>query len=391
MRTISLRPARLAGMTGIGVDKMGHLADAAGGADILRLENLDTDVPPHPAAVEATRRAVVDDASNSYLPFVGQTRLRRAVAAHVARLSGAPCDGERNVLISAGGLSGILNVLLALVDTGDEVILTDPTYVGLINRVRLAGGVPRLVPFVKDRGDWTLDRDALRQSVGDRTRAFLLMSPSMPSGGVLTREDWLAVADIVRERRLWLVHDTAMQRILFDGRTVVDPAGLPGMAERTITVGSASKELRLIGWRVGWIAAPEPLLPDLALVSMGNVVVPVGIAQTAAAVALEAGDEDVARATATWQARRDLILREMEGLPVLRPAGGWSLLVDGAPLGLTGAEMSRRLFDQARIAATPMEGWGEVNGAQLLRLVFANEPVERLRGIGDKARRAWAS
>jgi N-succinyldiaminopimelate aminotransferase len=385
-----MRPARLAGMTGIGVDKMGDLADAAGGADVLRLENLDTDVPPHPAAAEATRRAIVDDASNSYLPFVGQTRLRRAVAAHVARLSGAPCDGERNVIISAGGLSGILNVLLALVDTGDEVVVTDPTYVGLINRVRLAGGVPRLVPFVRDRGGWTLDRDALRLAVTRKTRAFLLMSPSMPSGGVLTREDWLAVADIVRERRLWLIHDTAMQRVLFDGRTVVDPAGLPGMAERTITVGSASKELRLIGWRVGWIAAPEPLVPDIALVSMGNVVVPVGIAQTAAAVALEAGDEDVARATATWQARRDLILRELEGLPVLRPAGGWSLLVDGAPLGLTGVEMSRRLFDQARIAATPMEGWGEVNGARLLRLVFANEPVERLRGIGDKARRAWS-
>jgi len=387
---LSMRPARLAGMTGIGVDKMGDLADAAGPAAVLRLENLDTDVPPHPAAVEATRRAVVDDASNSYLPFVGQTRLRRAVAAHVARLSGAPCDGDRNVLISAGGLSGILNVLLALVDTDDEVILTDPTYVGLINRVRLAGGVPRLVPFVRDGGEWTLDRDALRRSVGDRTRAFLLMSPSMPSGGVLTREDWLAVAAIVRERELWLIHDTAMQRILFDGRPVVDPAGLPGMAERTVTVGSASKELRLIGWRVGWIAAPESLVPDLALVSMGNVVVPVGIAQTAAAVALEAGDEDVARATATWQARRDLILHEMEGLPVLRPAGGWSLLIDGTPLGLTGAEMSRRLFDQARIAATPMEGWGEVNGARLLRLVFANEPAERLRGIGDKARRAWS-
>ncbi len=385
-----MRPARLAGMTGIGVDRMGDLADAAGGADVLRLENLDTDVPPHPAALEATRRAIGDDASNSYLPFVGQTRLRRAVAAHVARLSGAPCDGERNVLISAGGLSGILNVLLALVDTGDEVILTDPTYVGLINRVRLAGGVPRLVPFVQDRGGWALDRDALRRAVTPKTRAFLLMSPSMPSGGVLTREDWEEVARIVRERALWLIHDTAMQRILFDGRELVDPAGLPGMAERTITVGSASKELRLIGWRVGWIVAPAPLVPDLALVSMGNVVVPVGIAQTAAAVALEAGDDDVARATATWQARRDLILRELEGLPVIRPGGGWSLLIDGAGLGLTGAEMSRRLFDRARVAATPMDGWGEVNGARLLRLVFANEPVERLRGIGDKARRAWA-
>jgi len=377
-------------MTGIGVDRMGDLADAAESADVLRLENLDTDVPPHPAAVEATRQAIADDASNSYLPFVGQTRLRRAVAAHVSRLSGAAYDGERNVIISAGGLSGILNVLLAIVDTGDEVVLTDPTYVGLINRVRLAGGVPRLVPFTKDRGRWALDRDALRRAVIPKTRAFLLMSPSMPSGGVLTREDWLAVAEVVRERELWLIHDTAMQRILFDGGPLIDPAGLPGMAERTITVGSASKELRLIGWRVGWIAAPERLVPDIALVSMGNVVVPVGIAQTAAAVALEAGDDDVARATATWQARRDLIVREMEGLPVMCPAGGWSLLIDGSSLGLTGAEMSKRLFDKARIAATPMNGWGEVNGAQFVRLVFANEPVERLRGIGEKARRAWS-
>jgi N-succinyldiaminopimelate aminotransferase len=377
-------------MTGIGVDRMGMLADAAGSADVLRLENLDTDVPPHPAAVEATRQAIVDDASNSYLPFVGQTRLRRAVAAHVSRLSGAACDGERNVIISAGGLSGILNVLLAILDTGDEVILTDPTYVGLINRVRLAGGIPRLVPFAKDGDEWALDRDALRRAVTPSTRALLLMSPSMPSGGVLTRDDWLVVAEIACERERWLVHDTAMQRLLFDGRPVIDPAGLPGMAERTITVGSASKELRLIGWRVGWIVAPESLLPDIALVSMGNVVVPVGIGQAAAAVALEAGDADVAHATATWQARRDLILREMEGLPVMRPAGGWSLLVDGSSLGLTGADMSRRLFDQARIAATPMAGWGEVNGAELLRLVFANEPVERLRGIGERARRAWS-
>jgi len=382
-----MRPARLHGMSGIGVDRMGDLADAAGGDDVLRLENLDTDVPPHPAAVEATRQAIADDAANSYLPFVGQTRLRRAAAAHVSRLSGA-AYGEENVVISAGGLSGILNALLAIVDGGDEVILTDPTYAGLINRVRLAGGVPRLVPFVRDGGGWALDRDALARAVTPRTRALLLMSPSMPSGGVLTREDWEAVAAVARARDLWLVHDTAMQRILFDGRAVVDPAGLPGMAERTIVVGSASKEQRLIGWRVGWIAAPEPLVPDIALVSMGNVVVPVGIAQSAAAVALEAGDADVARATAVWQARRDLILGELDGLPVIRPAGGWSLLIDGAPLGLTGAELSARLFERGRIAATPMDGWGEVNGAQLLRLVFANEPVERLRGIGDRFRRA---
>lgn len=382
-----MRPSRLAGMTGIGVDQVGALADAAPGADILRLENLDTDLRPCDAALAATREAVLADEGNSYLPFVGQTRLRRAVAAHAARLSGNPYT-ESHVLITAGGLSGILNVLLTLVEPGDEVVLTDPTYIGLINRVRLAGGVPRLVPFVQADGQWVLDSDALARAVGPRTRALLLMSPSMPSGGTLDRDDWRAVADLVRRHGLWLIHDTAMQRLLFDGRPLVDPAGLPGMMARTITVGSASKELRMIGWRVGWIVAPEALVPDLALVCMGNVVVPVGIGQQAAAVALEAGDADVAQATATWQARRDVLLSELDGLPVPRPGGGWSLLIDAGRLGLSGAELSARLFREAGIAATAMTGWGEVHGAQYLRFVFANEPVERLRGIGERVRRA---
>jgi N-succinyldiaminopimelate aminotransferase len=381
------RPARLATMSGIGVDRMGDLADA-NNADLLRLENLDTDIPPHPSVIELTMRAVTEDHNNSYLPFVGQTRLRIAAAQHVSRLSGVPYSGPRNVIVSTGGLNGILNVLLATVDVGDEVILTDPTYAGLINRVKLAGGVPKLVPFVQDKGEWRFDRAALAGAVTDKTRAFLLMSPSMPSGGMLTREDWTAVADIVRARKLWLIVDTAMERIVYDGRAQMHPASLPGMAEHTITVGAASKELRMIGWRVGWIVAPEALMPDLALVSMGNVVVPVGIAQEAAAAALELGDDDVRAAVAEWEARRDVLLAEFAGLPIVKPAGGWSMLLDGTTLGLTGAEMSTRLFEKAGIAATPMDGWGTRNGKQFLRFVFANEPVARLKGIGQRVKAA---
>ena len=382
-----MRPARLASMAGIGVDSMGNRADAAG-ADLLRLENLDTDVPPHPDVIAATQAAIAEDRNNSYLPFVGQRRLRNAVAAHVSRISGVAYDGERNVVITAGGLSGILNVLLATIEVGDEVILTDPTYIGLINRVRLAGGVPKLVPFVAEGHRWALDREELRRAVTPKTRAFLLMSPSMPSGAYLEQEDWEVVAEIVRERKLWLINDTAMERILFDNRPVISPASLPDLAERVITVGSASKELRMIGWRVGWIVAPERLMPDLALVAMGNVVVPVGIAQEAVATALEIGDADVATATAIWQARRDLIVAELDGLPVMHPGGGWSLLLDADRLGMSGAELAERFFTKAGIAATPMDGWGEVNGARHLRLVFANEPIERLRGIGERVRAA---
>src|SRR3954471_11613404 len=142
------RPSRLADMVGIGVDRMGDAADAASDPELLRLENMDTDLRPLPAALEATRRAVDDDAANSYLPFPGHERLRRAATAHVARVSGLEADWRRQCLVSAGGLNGILNVLLALLEPGDEVVLTDPTYVGLLNRVRLPGGGSTSAPLV---------------------------------------------------------------------------------------------------------------------------------------------------------------------------------------------------------------------------------------------------
>ena len=381
------RPARLAQIAGIGVDRMGALADAAG-RDLLRLENLDVNIAPDPEAVARTRRAAETDDDNSYLPFVGQTRLRRVAARHVARLSGVDYDGERNCVISAGGLSGLLNVLLATVEVGDEVILTDPTYAGLINRVRLAGGVPRFVPFAFRPGEaWTLDRDALAAAVGPRTRALLLMSPSMPSGGTLDAGDWALVAELCRRHDLLLILDAAMERLLFDGRAVIHPAGLAGMAERTISVGSAAKELRMIGWRVGWIIAPEAYLPDLVAVSLANVVVPVGLAQDAVAIALERSSETLPAYVAELERRRDLILKELDGLPVGVPAGGWSLLLRTSDFGLDGAALSRRLLDQG-VAATDMAGWGETHGAQYLRFVFANETAERLAGLGDKVRRA---
>lgn len=381
------RPNRLAHITGIGVDRMGALADA-GTRDLLRLENLDTDIPPDPEAIERTRRAATLDEDNSYLPFVGQTHLRNAAAAHVSRLSGVAYSGERNVVIAAGGLSGILNVLLATIEAGDEVIVTDPTYAGLVNRVRLAGGVPRFVPFDFAPGaPWKLDRRALAAAAGPRTRAMLLMSPSMPSGGYLDEGDWSLVAELCIEHDLLLILDTAMERLLFDGRRVIHPAGLAGMAARTITVGSASKELRMIGWRVGWIVAPEAYMPDLAAVSMANVVVPVGIAQDAAAVALERSRGTLTDYVAELERRRDALLRELAGLPVGVPAGGWSMLLRVSDFGIDGATMSERLLAEG-ICATAMKGWGETHGAQYIRFVFANEPAARLEGAGARIRKA---
>jgi len=380
------RPERMRDIVSIGVERMGDRADSAR-SGLLRLENLDVDIVPCAAAVERTKAAASNDADNSYLPFLGQHRLRQAAAEHVARAAGVPYD-ESNCIIAPGGLAGILNVLLATTDVGDEVVVTDPTYAGLLNRIRLAGGVPKFVPFAFAPQDhWRLDQDALRAAVGPRTRAMLLMSPSMPTGGLLSESDWRLVSELCCAHDLLLIVDAAMERLLYEGRQVIHPAGFAGMRERTVTVGSASKELRLIGWRVGWIVGPQPYMPDIAAVSIANCVVPVGIAQDAAAIALADSRTSMHDYVSELQRRRDLLIDELRGLPYGVPAGGWSMLLRVSDFGLDGARMSERLLEQG-IAATGMLGWGESHGAQYIRFVYSNEPAHRLLGVGEKVRRA---
>jgi N-succinyldiaminopimelate aminotransferase len=382
---VHVRPARLRDITGIGVDRMGEVADSSL-RDYLRLENLDVDILPDPEALERTRQAAVTDSDNSYLPFVGHSRLRQVAAAHVSAITGITYDWQRNCVISAGGLSGILNVLLATIEMGDEVIVTDPTYVGLINRIRLAGGAPRFVPLTFRPGDtWALDRGELAAVVGPKTKAMLLMSPSMPTGAVLDDGDWAVVADLCVRHDLLLIINSAMERLTFDGRPVLHPARLPGMVERTISVGSSAKELRMIGWRVGWIVAPEAFMPDIVAVALANVVVPVGIAQDAVAIALERSAVTLPPYIAELQRRRDLILDELSGLPVGVPAGGWSMLLRVSDFGLNDAEMSERLLEHG-VCATGMRGWGIQHSEQYIRFVFSNEPVGRLRGLGNRIR-----
>lgn len=382
--------SRLKDIPGIGVDKMGQAADDAGNSDMLRLENLDTDLRPPEEALEATLAAIGRDDANSYLPFLGTNDIRRAATGRISATTGQPYDWTTQCVISAGGLSGILNALLAILEPGDEVIITDPAYAGLLNRIRLAGGVPKLVPLRVVDGGWRLDLEELRRAASARTRAVLTMSPSMPTGIVHTAEEWNAIAEVVMHTGAFLLHDAAMERLLYTGKPVIHPASLDGMAERTITVGCVSKEYRMIGWRVGWTVGPAPIMADIGLVSLTNVVCQVGIAMPGAAAAITAKDDGIAAATATWKARRDIILQALSDLPVVRPDGGWSLLIDTAELGYSPVEASRMLFEKGRIAATPMTGWGSEDIAgRYLRFVFANEPEERLGDIRERLRLAW--
>jgi aspartate/methionine/tyrosine aminotransferase len=377
------RGTRLAGIPGFGIDRVA--AATRDDPGILRLENLDTDLRPPDAAIEATHAAVERDDANSYLPFEGSAALRAAVAGHVRRRSGVAYDPETEVVITAGEGDGMLDALLAVTDPGDEVVVTDPTYAGMLNRVRLVGAVPRFAPFTAHADGWRLDLDALEAALSPRTRALFVMSPSMPSGAVLDRDEWEAVASACRDRDLWLVYWALMEGILFAGRPLIHPASLPGMRERTITVGSVSMEQRMIGWRIGWLVAPASIRPDLALVHVYNSIVAGGIAQAAACAALAAPADDLAAAVAEWERRHDTVVSQLEGLPVVPAAGGWSLLLDADTAGPGADALSARLLENG-VAATPMTAWGETVAPRHVRFVFSNEPVERLELLGERVR-----
>src|SRR5947199_1470080 len=193
---------RLEHIPGFSIDRVA--AAAGDDPDVLRLENLDTDIPPPAEAIEATRAAIGEDEANSWLPFTGRDDLKESVAAYIER-RGGPRYGRGEIVITSGEGDAMLNALFCLTDPGDEVVLTDPTYAGMLNRVRLVGAVPRLVSLRVVDGEWRLDLDELRSRVSDRTRLVFVNNASFPSGWVASDEEWDAIADLCRERDVWLL------------------------------------------------------------------------------------------------------------------------------------------------------------------------------------------
>ena len=196
--------SRLDQIPGFHIDRVA--AAAGDDPDVLRMENLDTDLRPPADAVAATHAALDTYDGNSWLPFTGRDDLKEAAAAFIERRGGARYDGKREIVTTSGEGTAMVDAVLCLTDPGDEVILTDPTYAGMINRVRLVGAVPRLAPLLVTDGHWRLNLDALAAAVTDATRVIFIHRAAFPTGWVPSDDEWEAICALCYDHNLRLLY-----------------------------------------------------------------------------------------------------------------------------------------------------------------------------------------
>ncbi|WP_435203489.1 pyridoxal phosphate-dependent aminotransferase [Janibacter sp. GS2] len=293
----------------------------------------DTDGPVQ--VLEAAREAI-SAGHNQYPPSVGIPGLRAAIAEHQQRHHGILLDPSDEVLVTSGATEAIAAALLGLVEPGDEVVTFEPSYDSYSAGIALAAGVKRAVPLTFP--DLTVDPDRLAAAFSDRTKVVLLNTPHNPSGKVFTREELELVADLARRHDAWVISDEVYEHLTY-GVPHVPIATLPGMHERTLTIGSAGKFFSVTGWKVGWISGPAHLVRAVRVVKQFLTFTTASPLQHAVAAALRMGPAPLTDLSDSLRARRDLLVDGLaaSGFSVRPSEGTYFVVADAAPLGVTDA------------------------------------------------------
>ncbi|WP_399495233.1 pyridoxal phosphate-dependent aminotransferase [Streptomyces sp. P9(2023)] len=350
----------------------------------------DTDGPEE--IREAAVRALRDGRGNQYPPGPGVPELRTAIAEHQLKRYGLTYDPDTEVLVTAGATEAIAAALLALVEPGDEVIALEPYYDSYAACIAMAGGTRVPVTLRPHEGAYHLDLDELRAAVTDRTRLILLNTPHNPTGTVLTRAELTAIAELAVSRDLLVVTDEVYEHLVFDDAEHLPIASLPGMRERTVTIGSAGKTFSFTGWKVGWITATPELTTAVRSAKQFLTYVTSGPFQYAVAEALRLPDTYFDSLRADLRAKRDLLSDGLvrAGFDVYRPAGTYFVTTDIRPLGESdGFAFCRALPERAGVVAIPNAVFYDhrAAGEPFVRFAFCKrvdvleEAVSRLKGL----------
>ena len=327
-----------------------------------------------PAEVLEAARQAISDGLNQYPPGIGFPVLREAISAHQERFYGLTPDPDREVIVTAGATEALAAALLALVDTGDEVVTFEPFYDSYAAMIALSGAIHRTVALRAPH--FQPDHDDLRRTVTDRTRIILINNPHNPTGAMMGRETLELIVELAHQHDAIIVTDEVYEHLTF-GQTHIAIATLPGAWDRTVTISSGGKTFSTTGWKVGWMTGPTALLQAILSVKQFLTYVNAAPFQPAIAVGLGLCDDFFRRTASVLQHKRDVLSSGLSraGFTVSESQGSYFVVADAAPLGFTdAAELCRRLPELAGVVAVPISAFvsdeNKSEYASLLRFAF---------------------
>jgi aspartate aminotransferase len=341
----------------------------------------DFDTPAH--IIEAATRAMKGGRTR-YPDNRGEIVLRQAVSEKLSRENGVTYDPGSEILVTTGATLGIHSALLALLNDGDEVLVPDPIYDAYLSPILLAGGRVAPVRAQIENGRFVLSAPAIEAAVTSRSRALLLNTPWNPVGTVFRESELRAIAEVVKRRDLVLISDEIYEAITYEGCKHVSPSSLSAdLRERTVLLNSLSKTYAMTGWRVGYCAAPAPIIQSMFLSLQQSSRGPATFVQDAAAVALTGPQDAVEEMRNEYTLRRSLVLSALNGIrhvQVLPPEGGFFAMVDARETGVPSEQIRRRLLNDAGVAVIHGAAYGP-GGEGTLRVSFASGGETLARGL----------
>lgn len=359
------------------------------GRQILDFTNGEPDFDT-PAYIKSAAKKALDDGKTGYASVVGVEELRTAIANKLQVENNLRYNPDE-IMITNGVTQGVFLAMLSFLDKGDEVLLPDPVYTIYPEIAKFAGAVVKTYRL-KSENRFQIDIDELRESLTDKTKMIVLVSPSNPIGSVLQKDTLEKVAELVKKRDLLILSDEVYERIVFDGNRNVSIAEIPGMHDQTILLNGFSKSYAMTGWRLGYIAAPSQYIEPMMRL---NSITTCGVnhfAQWAGvdAFAREQGECDAMRDE--YQKRRDYVVAEIgkiDKLSCATPEGAFYVFIDVKATGLSSEAFVKYMIDEASVALVPGSAFGE-EGEGYVRLCYA-KPIhdlsEALRRIGEAVKK----
>ena len=326
-----------------------------------------------------------------YTSNYGTMELRTAIAEHLEQLYGVRYDPEREILVTIGVSEAFDLAMRALLDPGDEVLLSDPCYVSYSPCTVLAGGVPVPVPTALEHA-FRLRAGDVEARITDRSKVLMLGYPCNPTGAVMSRDDLQALADVAEQRDLIVVSDEIYDRLVYDSEHTCF-ASLPGMRERTVLLGGFSKSYAMTGWRVGYAAAPAEILEAMMKVHQYVTMCAPTMSQAAAVEALQRGSVHVEEMRESYDRRRRVMVKAFNdmGLTCFEPKGAFYAFPSIVSSGLSSEDFAERLLVEEQVAVVPGSAFGAC-GEGHVRCCYATsldeirEALDRIQRFIDRCR-----